>query len=553
MQPTPTPTRLPSSTSKRDTYPHWIYDGSEIPDPFGFGDRAVRFLKALKHPKSVLPMRQFQLDPWMERIVRRIYGPRDAAGGRIVKTVVLLVPRGNRKTTFASGLALLHTIGPERVSLGEAIFAARTREQASRAFREAYGIVETSIRDESKVKAFDPHNAPKKLVHEGSRASLSVISSDAASQHGATPNFVLADELHVWPNRLLWEALTTGLDKVDDSLLVVTTTAGKGQENAAWEIVEDARKIASGEEEDESVLPVLFEASKDVDWRDEAAWHRVNPGLVHGYPALSGFRRHAKRAERSMPERQSFLQLKLNVWSEASNSPFIDMSLWDACKAPIDWTTFGPDDQCWIGVDMAVSFDLAAVVACFRRDDCYYLRPFLFTQEDALREREESQGFPFTAWVEEGHLIATPGNIIDHGAIEAKIRELCALFAVAEIGFDRAYAQDVQGPLLADGLPVVTIGQGWVTQSPALVTLERAILAGNLRHDGNPVLRWNFANVHIATDHAGNRTLHKGKSTGRIDGAAATWMSVSRASAFTSGNWLESVDMDDFLKQAGLA
>lgn len=30
---------------------------------------------------------------------------------------------------------------------------------------------------------------------------------------------------------------------------------------------------------------------------------------------------------------------------------------------------------------------------------------------------------------------------------------------------------------------------------------------------------------------AGNRTMHKGKSRDRIDGAAATWMAVSRAAA----------------------
>jgi phage terminase large subunit-like protein len=72
--------------------------------------------------------------------------------------------------------------------------------------------------------------------------------------------------------------------------------------------------------------------------------------------------------------------------------------------------------------------------------------------------------------------------------------------------------------------------QGWVTQAPALNRLETAILNGKFQHGGNPVLRWNFSNVQIHTDAAGNRTMHKGKSTDRIDGCFATWMALDRAS-----------------------
>ena len=68
------------------------------------------------------------------------------------------------------------------------------------------------------------------------------------------------------------------------------------------------------------------------------------------------------------------------------------------------------------------------------------------------------------------------------------------------------------GLLLDDGFPVVTMQQGWVTQSPALNELERAIVSRKLRHSGHPVLKWCFENVAIHTDSAGNRTMHKGKS-----------------------------------------
>src|SRR5690606_34824551 len=107
------------------------------------------------------------------------------------------------------------------------------------------------------------------------------------------------------------------------------TTAGRGQDNLAWEVIEDARKVARGEVDDPTILPILFEANRDADWRDEDLWHEVNPGLRHGYPSIDGFRRHAKRADRSVRERQSLLQLKLNVWLDTATDPFVDMMVYD--------------------------------------------------------------------------------------------------------------------------------------------------------------------------------------------------------------------------------
>ncbi|RVC62803.1 terminase large subunit, partial [Mesorhizobium sp. M00.F.Ca.ET.038.03.1.1] len=112
------------------TYPAWIFDGSTIEDPFGYGERAVEFIRRLKHPNSTAANSGFQLYDWQERIIRRIYGPRHANGRRVVETVFWMIPRGGRKTSLAAALALLHTIGPEKVPAGQVIFAASDREQA---------------------------------------------------------------------------------------------------------------------------------------------------------------------------------------------------------------------------------------------------------------------------------------------------------------------------------------------------------------------------------------------------------------------------------------
>jgi phage terminase large subunit-like protein len=50
------------------------------------------------------------------------------------------------------------------------------------------------------------------------------------------------------------------------------------------------------------------------------------------------------------------------------------------------------------------------------------------------------------------------------------------------------------------------------------------LLAGKIRHDGNPVLTMCAANAVVQTDPAENRKLTKQKSSGRIDGMVALTM-----------------------------
>lgn len=528
-------------------HPHWIFDQSSIDDPKGCGERAVQFLRSLKHPKSAAFGNAFELDDWQERIVRRIYGPRDPNGQRLVRTVFLLLPRGNRKTSLSAALALLHTIGPERLPGGEVISAASDRKQASLAFKEAADIVRFDKRMKGRVRVTD---SQKRISFAEIGAFYESISSDAGTQHGRTPAFVLADELHAWKKRDLWDVLRSALPKTPGALLVIATTAGRGQENVAFELYDYARKVARGEIYDPTFLPILFEADRDGDWRDEEVWHAVNPGLVHGYPDLEGLRQLAREGEHRPGDRESFRQLHLNIWLDHSADPFVDMDVFDQGDGEIDMLGL-EGRECWLGVDMSTTTDLTAVVAAFRDNDGgFTVVPRFFVPADNLQARADRDGVPYPEWARDGHIIATPGNVIDYLAVENCIRDLAATYEAREIGFDPAYAQAIMGPLMADGFPVLTIRQGWFTQSPALNELERAIVSGKFRHGGHPVLRWCFDNVAINTDSAGNRTMHKGKSRDRIDGAVATWMAVSRAAANDNADiWNE----PDFLKQIGFA
>lgn len=526
--------------------PSWIDDPAEIPDPFGDGERAVSWLRKLKHPKSNAPGRPFQLDPWQERTIRRIYGPRDPDGNRIVRRVVLLLPRGNRKTSLCAAITLLHLMGPERQAGNLIVSAASAHEQAMELFNEAALIVQ---HDHRLQKHLTVREYVSKIACPKTGGRYIAVASDGKVQHGKTPNVVIADELHAWEGRAglrQWEALDSALVKVPGTLMVVASTSGRGQENLAWRTVEYAMKVQKGEVDDPATLPVIFMAEADDDWQDEALWFGVNPGLEHGYPDLAAFRDKAMKAEYSPFERDSFQQFNLNRWLDQSTSPFVEMHVYDQGSGEVDLEELEiVQAPCWLGVDLSKNSDLTVVVACWHDgSDGYQVVPFFFCPEDNLRARGEAHGVDYVSWAEEGFIIPTPGNTVDLRAVEEFIRELCARFNVRECAFDPTYGRSMMANLNEDGIPAVEFRQGWVSMAPAVKELERAILGGRFRHAAHPVLRWNFENVQLHVDQAGNRSFHKGKSGNKIDGAVAAAMAVARAAAgeekfVTSSDWFE--------------
>lgn len=542
------------------TYPAWIDDGSDIPDPLGYGERAVTFLRRLRHPAAVnsntAPKaanvnshpRAFQLAPFQERIVRRIYGPRHEDGRRIVKTVFLMLPRGNRKTSLAAALSLLHVIGPEKVPAGQVIFAASDREQAGIGFREAAEIVRQDKRLVEATRIHDAFNSAKQIAHIASGARLRAVSSDGRAQHGTTPAFTLVDEIHAWKGRDLWEALKSGLAKTDDSLMVIATTAGRGHETLAAEQYGYARRVALGEIDNPEFLPIIFAAEPDDEWQDEAVWHRVNPGLKHGFPSLSGLRSLAKEAKDHPAERYSFQQYNLNVWHGNSRDPLFSMATYDARQ-------FDDDEAdlealpCWIGVDLATNGDTAAVVAAWRFDDGQIaIKPWFFVPGEELKERAERDGVPYERWRDEGLITATPGPIIDPDIVEDHIREVCARFDVQQIAFDPHLARKMMQNLHDHGLPVVEMRQAPLTMGAAIGDLERTVNGRLIRHDGHPVLRHHFDSVVASRNEStGLVRMHKGKRTDRIDGAVAAAMAVSRAVAEESNRSRYTLENAEFM------
>jgi phage terminase large subunit-like protein len=77
---------------------------------------------------------------------------------------------------------------------------------------------------------------------------------------------------------------------------------------------------------------------------------------------------------------------------------------------------------------------------------------------------------------------------------------------------------------------IVSVGQG-KKLSEAYKFIEILIAHKRLRHNGHPVLAWNFANAEPQRDRIGALWIEKPSETKRIDGAVAAAMAIKELMA----------------------
>lgn len=506
----------------------WIFDGSEIPDPHGKGAAAVKFIKALKHPKSRLPGNAFELSPWQERITLKVFGDTGEDGQRKVRELLLIVGRGNRKSSLMAAYMLLFLVGPERRPYSEIVSAANSRKQAAVIYDEMAAICRATPRIHEAVRIQDTLKA---ITYRKHHVRYVALSSDAKNAHGLTPIAACIDELAESPKDELIEAIETGLNKSANTILFMPTTAGIGRAGPLWTKYEYAKKIVDGGLVDDTFLPLIFETPIDADWKSDDWLEAANPGLPYGYPDREGIIRYRTKCENSPAERAHFERRHLCKWLDGAAEPAWDMAIWDQNADAFDLDAL-KGCKAWVAADLSRQLDITSVATAIEMPDGRLaLHVQSFCPEEGIRKRAGVDSAPYPLWVEQGYLTACPGDTVDLSMVEEHIRRQCDTFNVQEVNFDRYGARKLMADLDADGLPVVEFPQNIMTYTPAVNSFERAMFERKLCHGNNPLLRWAVSNVVLYSDANFNRRPDKKRAPDRIDPATASIMAVGRALA----------------------
>lgn len=474
----------------------------------------------------------FQLEPWQRDIFATLYGWKRADGTRRYREALVAVPRKNGKTSLCAGLSL-YQLSCDGERGPEVYCAASSRDQATLLFDPAAQMV----RSQAKMKeALVIHDSVKRIIDHRNGGFMRAIPAEAAQSHGFNASAVIFDELHTQPNRELFDVLKTSQGARKQPLFVSITTAGYDRHSICWEVWDYAKKVRDGIITDPYFLPVVYELGQDEDWTDREVWKRVNPN--YGVSLSGEYLEEAFSRAQAIPAYENtFRNLHLNQWVEQACRWF-NMDKWDQGSTDTD---IGYGEECWAGLDLSTTTDISALVMVFPSGDRFRVECRFWVPSEAARDRERRDRVPYSQWMRDEAITATPGASVDYDCIRRDINELRERFNIRKIAIDRWNASQLAHQLEADQFEVNYFGQGFASMNSPAKFLEALIADGNLIHGGNPVLRWMASNVAVERDAAGNIKPSKKVSTERIDGIVALCMalgawSVDQQSATWSGS-----------------
>ena len=190
--------------------------------------------------------------------------------------------------------------------------------------------------------------------------------------------------------------------------------------------------------------------------------------------------------------------------------------------------------QCFAGLDLSSTTDVTALCLLFpphEQDTTWSALWRCFIPEEALGRLDAVTAGQATGWAADGFLVVTQGNVLDYQAVRLQLQALAGRHEIREVGYDPWNATEFVEQRLGeqDGFRVVPVRQGYATLSPASKELERMILAHQLKHGGNPVVRWMVDNVVVKRDPAGNIKPDKLRSGEKIDAVVSLVIALSRA------------------------
>ncbi len=496
-----------------DLVPTWEREG------LSRAERVIAFIESLKITAGMHAGRPFELRPWQRAIIQAVYAT-DAAGRRPVRQALITMGRKNGKTQLAAALCLAHLCGPEARPRSQCYSAAADREQAAIIYREMIAFLKASPALWRRVIYRD---FKRELEDTKTGATYVALSSDARKAHGLSPAFFICDELAQWKARTLYDNLITGTGAHADPLGIVISTQSADPFHVMSELVHYGQQVNEGIVSDPTFAPFIYTVPRDADPFDEKLWRLANPALGD-FRSVEEMRTTADQARRIPAREAVFRNLYLNQAIEPDER-FIHGRDWDGLAEPFDPAELR-GEECHAGLDLGSAADLCGLALWFPKRDRMLAWGFLPDHQMDVKALQDRA--PYRLWVEQGHMIATPGRAIDKAWVAHKLKEIASEYDLRSVAYDRWGMKDLEVILSVMGLhlPLKPHGQGFRDMGASVEEFERLVLQERLRHGGNPLLRWCLSNAAVESDPAGNRKLAKNRSKGRIDPLIAAIMAV---------------------------
>lgn len=441
--------------------------------------------------------------PWQVQLSSHLLARRP--DGRYRHRQALIgVARKNGKSAIGASVALFCLIyGPEG---GEVYSIAGDKEQARIVFATAKRMIEL---DPELTAMFEVYRDSIVLPSTGS--VYKVLSAEAYSKEGLNPTCVIFDEIHVQPNRELWDVMALATGSRVEPLIVGITTAGvrtdtSGNDSLCYEMYQYGKKLVSGELFDPSFFFAWWEPrDPTADHRDPDTWREANPGFGD-LVSEEDFQGAVLRT----PEAE-FRTKRCNQWVSSAVT-WLKAGSWGELEAAERDIKAG--ESVVLGFDGSYNGDCTALIACSIPSEGS--RPHV--QVVKLWEKAKDEATDWKVPILE---------------VEDTIRAACKKWQVLEVACDPYRWARTYQVLEEEGIPILEFPQNVSRMTPATTRFYEAVENGTVSHDGDPALSRHLENCTLKTDQRGSRLAKDHKSSRKfIDAAVAAVMAHDRAYAY---------------------
>ncbi|MFN0197333.1 MAG: terminase large subunit [Planctomycetaceae bacterium] len=481
------------------------------------------------------------LDFQREEIVMPLFGWEMPDGHRRFRKAYITMAKKNGKSALLHALGLYMGFGDgEQAAL--VMCVANSKDQAKNVFDD----MEYSATHCEELSHVLTVFRSEKSIRDDSSNEVKAMVGVPKLVEGKNAYCIIADELHCWTGRHLWDAVRFAGSARDEPLLIMITTAGDDTSSVCYEQYDYAKDVLKGKINDPHYFGAIWEAGPDDNPTAVATIKKANPGydLVLNAKQIKD---EALEATRTPTGMASFRRYKLNQWVSAGASLLPD-KVWGACGDDDFDETLLLDRPCYGGFDLAKIHDTTAFALAFEpieADPFVRIVVYFWLPADSADRLTEQQGdiIPWRHWEAEGAVTLTAGDVCDYGIVKRDIGELASKFNLVEFAYDPYQAESVTQDINTQyGIPRHEFRQTPKNYAEPVEEFIRLCLLGELRHQNNPVMNHQVGNAVVARGLIQKPTKNDHR---KVDGVQAAIMALGRLMLGGGGSAYDEPKGDD--------
>ena len=442
-------------------------------------------------------------------------------GRRVVREVVLYVPRKFSKTTGTASLAIYDLLYGD--ANAESYTGANSNDQAKKCFDVIRGCMR---RLDPKERRYVVNEQTIKSRRKDRTAFAQCLTANARTKDGLNASTVIMDEFSQARSSELLTVLTTSMGVRENPLTVIITTASDVFDGPFYEMLQGYKSVLLGEYDDDSLFAHIFEPDLDDPEDAEDTWRKVHPHLGVTV-SMDFYRQEYKNAVRNGSEAMLAFRTKLlNLYAENEQRSWISSTLARHISRPMNLDAIKGRPDAMVAIDLSESDDFSAITVGLYDVACksFHFHTAYFFPAGALPGHPNEK--LYRVWADKGHLILTDGDVIDYRRIVDYVLYLNQRVRVLGIGYDPWKSQEVMNMLAASGAAGVIKGvrQTYGVFTAPVESFEHGAKTGHVFINDNPINAYCFGNAVLDSDNLENCKPIKRKATQKIDGVITMLM-----------------------------